>query len=118
MILRMAFALSIFLNGVTAAQSADAFKRLGGSDLKRTIVGKVVTDTSHWSDQFEPNGTLRGMELGHVKLGTWKIVGDDMCVVRKARKPSEECFEIWMSKDQVEYRRDGFTVTSGILHKQ
>jgi hypothetical protein len=58
------------------------------------------------------------MELGQRKSGSWKLQRNDMCVTRKARKPIEECFEIWQSSDQIEYRRDGITLTSGRLRKE
>jgi hypothetical protein len=78
----------------------------------------MVTDESHWSDGFAPNGTLNGMELGQLKPGTWKLQGNEMCVTRKARKPVEECFEIWIAKEQIEYRRDGITLASGLLRRE
>ncbi len=43
---------------------------------------------------------------------------DRLCVVRKARKPVTECFEIWVFKDEVEYRRDGIILTSGVLRNE
>jgi hypothetical protein len=97
------------------AIAADGFKRLYATEIRQRIVGNVVTDESHWSDRFESNGTLHAMELGQRKLGTWKLQGNEMCVMRKARKPIEECFEIWISKDNIEYRRDGITLTTGVL---
>jgi hypothetical protein len=38
--------------------------------------------------------------------------------MRKARKPVEECFEIWHSQDQIEYRRDGIALTTGVLREK
>jgi hypothetical protein len=100
------------------AVAADRFKRLNAAEIRQRIVGNVVTDESHWSDRFESNGTLNAMELGQKKLGTWKLQGNEMCVTRKARKPFEECFEIWQSHDQIEYRRDGIALTTGVLRKE
>ena len=108
----------ICLLGSTQIHAAEAFKRLTASEIKARIIGSVVTDDSHWSDRYESNGTLYAMELGQRKLGTWKLQGDEMCVTRKARKPVEECFEIWQSRQQIEYRGDGVTLTSGILRKE
>jgi len=107
-----------FLLGSTQTNAAETFKQLTASAIQARIIGSVVTDESHWSDRFDPNGTLNAMELGQRKLGTWRLQGNEMCVTRKARKPVEECFEIWLSQDQIEYRRDGITLTSGILRKE
>jgi hypothetical protein len=98
--------------------AADKFRRLGSAEIRARIVGKVVTDEGHWSDRFGSGGTLNAMELGQRKLGTWKLQGNEMCVTRKAREPVEECFEIWQSQDQIEYRRDGIALTTGILRKE
>lgn len=100
------------------AHAADTYQRLAASGMRERIVGNVVTDDSHWSDGFAPSGILNGIELGQLKPGTWKVQGNEMCVVRKARKPVEECFEIWMAKDQVEYRSNGVTLTTGILRRK
>jgi hypothetical protein len=107
-----------FLLGSTRTNASEAFKRLTASEIQARIIGRVVTDESHWSDRFESNGTLNAMELGWRKLGSWKFQGNEMCVTRKARKPVEECFEIWQSQDQIEYRRDGITLTWGVLRKE
>jgi hypothetical protein len=98
--------------------AADKFRRLGSAEIRARIVGKVVTDESHWSDRFEPDGTLRAVELGVPKPGTWKLEGNEMCAVRKAKKAVTECFEIWVSGDEVEYRRDGITLTTGVLSNE
>ncbi|MCX7135740.1 MAG: hypothetical protein NTW47_03555 [Proteobacteria bacterium] len=105
-------------SGATPVHAVETFKRLTAPEIRARIVGSVVTDGSHWSDFYQPSGTLDAMELGQRKPGDWKIKGNEMCVTRKARKPVEECFEIWQSGQQIEYRGDGVTLTSGILQKQ
>jgi hypothetical protein len=119
---RIAMAVVAFawcaLQMIGPAIAADRFKRLNAAEIRQRIVGKVVTDESHWSDNFESGGTLNAMELGQRKLGTWQLQGNEMCVTRKARKPVEECFEIWQSQDQIEYRRDGIALTTGVLRKE
>jgi hypothetical protein len=106
------------LSGPAPAEAADAFRRLSAAEIRSSIVGKVVTDDSHWSDRFESNGRLDAMELGQRKPGIWKLKGNEMCVTRKARRPVEECFEIWRANDQIEYRRDGVILTSANLRPE
>jgi hypothetical protein len=103
---------------MSAVFAADTFRRLGSAEIRARVVGKVVTDKSHWSDRFESDGTLRAVDLGTPKPGTWKLEGNDMCVVRAARKAVTECFEIWASGNEVEYRRDGITLTTGVLSNE
>lgn len=114
----IAATLCCILLALNAVFAADNFKRLSATEIRARIVGKVVTDESHRSDRFEPDGTLKAIELGVSKPGTWKLAGNAMCVVRKARKPVTECFEIWAYRNEIEYRRDGVTLTSGTLHEK
>jgi hypothetical protein len=100
------------------AGAADAFRRLTEPQIRSRVIGNVVTDESHWSDRFEANGTLSAMELGKKKPGNWKLRANEMCVTRMAKKAVEECFEIWQSGDQIDYRRDGVVLTSGVLRKE
>jgi hypothetical protein len=109
---------SYMLQMIDSVQAAERFKRLYAEEIRNRIVGNVVTDGSHWSDRFEPGGALDGMELGQRKPGTWRLQGSEMCVTRKARKPVEECFEIWQSSNEIEYRDNGVTLTSGVLRKE
>lgn len=114
----MAIAVCCALHAVNTVHAAELFKRLNAAEIRAQIVGHVVTDGGHWSDRFEPDGTLKAIDLGVSKPGTWKLQGNDMCVVRKARKPVTECFEIWVFRGAVEYRRDGITLTSGMLRNE
>jgi hypothetical protein len=108
--------LSLVAASVTAADAdADAMQRLSAAQLRAIIVGRTVTDDSHWSDRYEPDGTLNALELGVAKPGRWRLARDEMCVVRKAKRAVTECFEIWAAGDAVEYRRDGVTLTTGRL---
>lgn len=106
------------LSASAPVDAADAFKRLTATEIRAQIIGSVVTDDSHWSDGYEPSGKLNAMELGQRKLGTWRLKGNEMCVTRKARKPIEECFEIWQSRQNIEYRSDGVTLIFGVLRRE
>jgi hypothetical protein len=106
------------LSGVNpSVASDDQFQRLSAAEIRATIVGNVVTDESHWSDRFETSGSLRAIELGHEKRGTWTIEGDELCMKRETRERVTECYEIWLYKNEVEYRRDGVTVAVGVVRK-
>jgi len=100
------------------ALPASGFMRLNAAEIKARIIGKVVTDKAHWSDRYDPGGTLRAVDLGVSKPGTWKLEGSEMCVVRKAKKAVSECFEIWASGNEIEYRRYGITLTTGVLSNE
>ncbi len=67
---------------VKPGSAAEKFKHLNAAEIHRRTIGNVVTDDSHWSDRFEAGGTLEGMEPGQRKPGTWKLQGNEMCVIR------------------------------------
>ena len=99
-----------------AISHGEAFKRLSAKEVRARMVGKVITDEAHWSDQLMPDGSLKSFDMGRAKAGSWKLDGNELCLTRKERKGTTvDCFEVWMSKDQVELRRDGVTVVEGVL---
>jgi len=102
----------------TGASPEGKFKRLSAAEIRARVVGRIVTDQSHWSDRFEPGGVLRATDLGVPKPGTWHLSGNEMCVVRKAKVLATECFEIWIRNDEIEYRRDGVTLATGVLRNE
>ena len=113
----VALVVCFALQPTASTLAADTFKRLTAAEIRARIIGNVVTDESQWSDRFEPGGIFIGMELGKVERGTWRLAGDRLCVKRQAEKPVTECFEVWLDDEEIEYRRDGVTVGSGVLRK-
>ena len=96
----------------------EKFHRMRAAEIRSTLVGKVVTDESHWADQFLADGAMGGHQLGQAQTGSWKLSKDgEICMVmkKKKKKPESNCFEIWLREDQVEYRRDGVTVSEAWL---
>lgn len=92
--------------------------RLWAKGIHATLVGKTVTDDAHWADRFLPDGVLDSHELGEPRRGTWVIERDELCITRKAKHPVKECFEIWARGIEVEYRRDGVVVVTGLIRDQ
>lgn len=102
----------------TGIGNAQPFKRLSAAQIKSVIAAYIITDDAHWSDRYDADGRLIAMELGKVKHGRWRIAGNELCTLREARKPVEECFEIWAAADEIEFRRDGITVISALLRNR
>lgn len=96
--------------------AAEPLKRLSAAEIKSRIIGMVITDEAHWSDEFLPNGVLNSMQLGQKKPGTWKLAGRELCLTHKSRKETTtDCYEIWLWKDQVEYHRNGVVAAEAWL---
>jgi len=105
---------------VAGAHAADQFHRLSAQEMRAKIVGHVITDDTHWSQHFRPDGTLQSIVLSQLKRGTWKINGNTLCLTLNIRKQetTTECYEVWLRQDQVEYRRDGLTMEEGFVRKE
>ena len=119
--MRSRAAISLLLIGsvVGSAGAAESFRKLSAREINTRLSGHVVTDEAHWSDSFLADGTLKGLELGQLRLGTWTAKNGELCLTRKSRKRTlTECFEVWQSKDQIEYRRDGVTIMEGVLRRK
>ena len=104
------------LLAASPALTAETLKRLSATEVRARIIGRVITDEAHWSDRLLADGTMQSFDIGHPKSGSWRLDGDELCLIRKERKrTTTECFEVWVSKDQIELRRDGVTVVEGVL---
>ena len=111
-------ALGLVLIAV-CAHAADPFHRLSAREIRAKIVGKVVTDDAHWSQHFRPDGTLQSIVLSQLRQGTWKIADNALCLtVKTRREQTTECYEVWLWKDQVEYRQKGVTMMEGFVRKE
>ncbi|MCY1335074.1 chromate efflux transporter [compost metagenome] len=63
------------LCAATAALADGKFKRLSAGEIKKGLVGKVVTDGAHWSDKFKTDGTLESIMHGQIQQGRWRRSG-------------------------------------------
>ena len=111
-------ALGLVLTGV-GAQAADPFHRLSAQEIRTTIIGNVITDDTHWSQHFRPDGTLHAIALSRLRQGTWHIEGDTLCrTLTRRGKTTTTCSEVWMWQGRVEYREQGVTVMEGFVRKE
>ena len=100
------------------AQAADPFHRLSAREIRAQIIGNVITDDTHWSQHFRPDGTLHAIALSRLRQGTWHIDGNTLCrTLTRRGKTTTTCSEVWMWKDRVEYREQGVTVMEGFVRK-
>ena len=91
------------------------YHQLSAKDIRARVVGMAITDDAHWSDHFHPGGALVSYDLGRLKRGTWKLDGDELCLTRMGKNETTDCFEIWASRDGIQYRRDGVVIADAYL---
>jgi hypothetical protein len=114
----VSLALGLVLTGV-GAQAAEEFQRLSAQEIRARIIGNVITDDTHWSQHFRPDGTLHALALSRLRQGTWHIDDDTLCrTLTRRGKTTTTCSEVWMWQDRVEYREQGVTVMEGFVRKE
>src|SRR5690349_2818879 len=86
------------------AGDAPPLHRLKEKEIRANVVGKVVTDETHWSDYYLKDGTVKMLSMGTEEAGKWLIKKDELCI---SSKSTNECYEVWQSGNQVELRLEG-----------
>jgi len=94
----------IFYTLPVMADTSSEFYRLKKKDILAHIIGKVVTDETHWSDYYRKDGTVLTLSMGTEETGKWLIKNDELCIISKS---ANECYTVWQSGNQVELRLAG-----------
>jgi hypothetical protein len=86
-----------------SAHAQDIFRMLGEKDVRATVVGREITDGSHWSIYLRPDGALVGAESGSVWNGIWNIQKNKLCLSTPGSK-ALDCYDVWMSGHTISLR--------------
>ncbi|HEX7565461.1 MAG TPA: hypothetical protein VF396_19770 [Bradyrhizobium sp.] len=78
------------------AHAQEMFKLLGEKEIRARVVGKDITDSTHWVNYLRPDGVLLSSEMGRKWTGTWKIQNSKLCM-SNPNLESPDCNEVWMS---------------------
>lgn len=105
----------VVLGPLPAPAQQPTYRQLSANEIRARVVGMAITDDAHWSDHFHPGGVLRGYDMGRTKRGTWKLDGDELCLITTGKRGTTDCFEVWASGDAIQYRRDGVVITDAYL---
>src|SRR6266571_4644043 len=79
------------------------FKLLGEKEIRARVIGRDITDSSHWVTYLRPDGVLVSDEMGRKWTGVWKIQNNRLCMSNSSSK-SLDCNEVWMSGANVRMR--------------
>lgn len=90
------------VHGETAT-AQDHLKRLGEKEIRAKVIGKEITDASHWSIYLRQDGVLLSDEMGRKWPGIWKIESNRLCMSNPSND-TLDCFEVWMSGSTVRLR--------------
>ena len=81
----------------------EMFKLLGEKEIRARVVGKDITDSSHWVSYLRSDGVLLSSEMGRKWTGTWKIQNNKLCMSNPSLE-SPDCNEVWMSGANIRMR--------------
>ena len=101
-------ALTLLLLGTifgSIVQAQEMFNILGEKEIRARVVGKDITDSTHWVSYLRPDGVLLISEMGRKWTGTWKIQNNKLCM----SNPNLEglnCNEVWMSGANIRLREN------------
>jgi hypothetical protein len=87
----------------STAQAQGMFKLLGEKEIRAKVVGKDITDSSHWVSYLRPDGVLLSSEMDRKWTGTWKILNNKLCI-SNPNLESPDCNEVWMSGANIRMR--------------
>ena len=87
----------------STAQAQGMFKLLGEKEIRAKVVGKDITDSSHWVSYLRPDGVLLSSEMDRKWTGTWKIQNNKLCMTNPNLE-SPDCNEVWMSGANIRMR--------------
>lgn len=102
-----------------AAESAEKFQKLSGSQIRSRIAGMEITDEVHWADVFAANGTLTSYSMSRKNIGKWHVQKGELCIDRGTDDDGAICYQVWLAGKKIELRREGSNLPfEGVLQKQ
>jgi len=101
-----------------SAGAAEDLKKLSDAQIRRTFAGMEFTDQVHWAERYGADGTLTTREMGTTRVGTWRVVDDQLCV-DLGKEGGRGCYEVWISGNRVELRTPGSSAypAQGVLRR-
>src|SRR5450756_720217 len=89
---------------VSAVSAQENFRLLGEKEIRARVIGKDITDASHWATYLRSDGVLMRNEIDHKWTGVWKIRNNKLCMSNPSSK-SLNCNEVWMSGENIRLRQ-------------
>jgi hypothetical protein len=91
-----------------AAFAEEKFQKLSGTQIRAKFTGMQFTDQVHWGQVYASNGTLASEEMGRKRVGTWRVVNDQLCT-DLGKEGGNDCFDVWISGKKAQLKIPGST---------
>jgi hypothetical protein len=92
----------------------EELQKLRGGQIRAKLAGMELTDNVHWRDLYQRNGTVMSTSMGRKRTGKWRVEKDQLCIEFE-KEPIPNCYEVWLSGKQVQFRREGLLPLQGTL---
>jgi hypothetical protein len=96
------------ISGQPDAFAEENFQKLSGTQIRAKFTGMQFTDQVHWGQVFGPNGTLTSEEMGRKRVGTWRVVKDQLCT-DLGKEGGNDWFDVWTSGKKAQLKIPGST---------
>ena len=107
--------LAAALAFIAPARAAEAFRQIKGPEIKARLTAMELTDGVHWAYVFGRDGRTKSFSLGKPGAGAWSVQKDELCLTGGPGEPG--CYQVWMSGQSVQLRREGSIPEEGTLQK-
>src|SRR5260370_1977553 len=87
----------------STVHTQEMFKLLSEKDIRARVIGKDMTDSTHWVNYFRPDGVLLSDAMGRKCSGTSKIRNNELCM-SNPNLESLNCNEVCMSGANISLR--------------
>jgi hypothetical protein len=98
----------------SSAATEEKFQKLTAEQIRAKLAGMELTDSVHWRDFYQLNGTVMSSSMGRKRTGKWRVEKDQLCIEFE-KEPIPSCYDVWLSGKQVELRREGLLPLQGTL---
>src|SRR5262249_38876460 len=105
--------LAVAIFGSSAA-AEEKFQKLTAGQIRTKLAGMELTDNVHWRDLYQRNGTVMSTSMGRKRTGKWRVEKDQLCIEFE-KEPMPTCYDVWISGNDVELRREGLLPLQGTL---
>ncbi|MBE3024099.1 hypothetical protein [Janthinobacterium sp. GW458P] len=103
-----------FSASATARPSA-THRVVGEGALRAMFAGHALSDGTHYTYQFQRDGSLTGAEMGRDVQGRWQVMAHSMCLSWIKPVGKRECYEVRMAGGEVQLSRSGREMYFGTL---
>jgi len=91
---RTLMALYVMALAMSAIAAEPPWKRLDGAKLRNAFNNMELSDNTHFSYRFHPDGRFDGTELNRKVLGTWRTTAHEVCWNWIRPPGNEECYTV------------------------